>query len=149
MLGRLYDKIDAAIGQPIDDGEVFGVEEASSMILAEILDRADTLYALFVFGSADQMNENEIARAVLVFHRDCQEARERAERLGLMFEPGSYTESMGERSFLVPGETVEVHPWIKARWQERRERQVAHLEREEQKPTLKTEGESSPEEADA
>ena len=93
-LGRLYDKSDAASGQPIDDGEVFGVEEASSMILAEILDRADTLYALFVFGSADQMNENEIARAVLVFHRDCPEARERAERLCLLVLPGSYTASL-------------------------------------------------------
>ena len=46
MLGRLYDKVDGALGQPIDMGEVFGVEEAASMILAELLDRADTLYAL-------------------------------------------------------------------------------------------------------
>ncbi len=124
MLGRLYDKVDGALGQPIDMGEVFGVEEAASMILAEILDRADTLYALFVFGSADEMDKNEIARAILVFHRDCEEARARAERLGLMFEPGSYTESIGERSIETAEKKVEVHPYANARWYERIKRQT-------------------------
>lgn len=35
MLGRLYDKVDGALGQPIDAGEVFGVEESVSLVLAE------------------------------------------------------------------------------------------------------------------
>ena len=124
MLGRLYDKVDGALGQPIDAGEVFGVEEAASMILAELLDRADTLYALFVFGSASEMNDDEISRAILVFHRDCEEARARAERLGLMSEPVSYTESIGERSLQTAEKKVEVHPYAHAKWHERLSRQV-------------------------
>ena len=96
------------------------------------------------------MNEDEIARAVLVFHRDCQEARARAERLGLMFEPGSETESMGERSFWGgTREKVEVHPWVHAKWHERISRQVERHpvpESAKVKPTPKTEEESpSPE----
>ncbi len=84
MFGRLYDKTDGALGQPIDAGEVFGVEEAASLVLAEILDRAHVLWCLFAFDSADQMNDDERSMALQMFKRDCDEARSRAERLGLL-----------------------------------------------------------------
>ena len=147
MFGRLYDSIDGVLGKPIDAGEVFGVEEGASMILAEVLDRADTLYALFVFGSADEMSDEEISRAVLVFHRDCQEARARAERLGLIHEPGGHTESAGDRALMQVDESVTVHPYAHAQWYERLERQVArHPVPEWARTTPKTKEESpSPE----
>ena len=124
MLGRLYDKIDKALGKPIDAGEVFGIEEAASLILAEILDRADILYTLLALGSMRGMNDEEVTLAVTIFKRDCDEARARAERLGLTYEQGSWTESSGERAFMGFSEKVTVHPYAHARWHERLTRQV-------------------------
>ena len=151
MLGRLYDKVDGVLGQPIDAGEIFRVEEAASMILAEILDRAKVLYAFLTFAAHEELSEDEIKMAAHLFKLDCDEVRSRAERLGLLTEPHTWTESSGERAFMVPSEKVEVHPYAHAQWHERLRRQVARNpvpEWAKVKPTPTTNGESSPE-ADA
>ena len=119
MLGRLYDRVDGALGQPIDAGEVFRVEEAASMILAELLDRAKVLYAFLTFTAHEELNEDEIKMAAHLFKLDCDEARSRAERLGLLREPHSWTESNGDQAFMVPSENVDVHPYARAEWHER------------------------------
>ncbi len=128
MLGRLYDKVDGALGKPIDAGEIFRVEEAASMILAELLDRAKVLYTLLTFTTLEDLNEDEIKMAAHLFKLDCDEVRERAERLGLLREPHSWTESNGDQAFMVPSEKVEVHPYARAEWHERLKRQVARRE---------------------
>ncbi len=124
MFGRLYDKVDGVLGQPIDAGEVFGVEEAASLLLADLLDRCSVLYSLFVLGSGEEMNENERRMAMILFKRDCDEARARGERLGLLFEPHEWTESAGERALMQVEKSVTVHPYAHARWHERIKRQV-------------------------
>ncbi len=71
--------------------------------------------------------------------------------MGLMFEPGSYTESIGERSLQTAEKKVETHPWVHARWHERISRQVERNpvpEWAKVKPTSKTNDGASPE-ADA
>lgn len=126
MLGRLHDKVDGFPGQPIDDGEVFGIEESAALILAELLDRAHVLWCLFAFDSADQMSDDERSMALQMFKRDCDEARARGERLGLLSEPHSWTENIGERALMgVSDKGGEIHPYSKTRWCERIERQIA------------------------
>ncbi len=125
MFGRLYDKIDEALGKPIDAGEVFGVEEAASLLLADLLDRCSVLSSLFVLGSGEEMNENERRMAMIIFKRDCDEARARGERLGLLSEPHEWTESVGEHALMGMEESVTVHPYAHAKWHERLKRQVA------------------------
>ena len=126
MLGRFHDKVDAFLGQPIDDGEIFGIEESAALILAELLDRAHVLGCLFAFDSADQMSDDERSMALQMFKRGCDEARARGERLGLLHEPHSWTENIGERALIgVSEKTTEIHPYSKTKWVERIERQIA------------------------
>ena len=149
MFGRLYDSIDGMLGKPIDAGEEFEVEHYASVLLADLLDRCSVLHSLFLLGSVDGMNEKEIRMAFTIFKRDCDEARARGERLGLLSEPGDWTESAGERALMEVDESVTVHPYAHARWHERLKRQVARHpvpEWAKVKPTPKTEEDSpSPE----
>ena len=125
MFGRLYDKLDGVLGQPIDGGEVFEVEHYASVLVADLLDRCSVLHALFVLGSAEDMSEKERRMAMTIFKRDCEEIRARSERIGLLSEPHEWTESTGERALMGVDESVSVHPYAHAQWRERLHRQIA------------------------
>ena len=83
------------------------------------------LCSFFLIGGTRDMSEDAISMAIKMFELDCQEARSRGERLGLLSEPYSWTENTGERALMDVSEKVEVHPYARAKWRERLDRQIA------------------------
>ena len=123
MLGALYDRLDGALGKPIDHpaGGVFTPADYTSMLLAELLDRCDVLCSLMRSGSQREMTDDDVQVAMSMFARDCEEARARGERLGRFGPPGQWTEARGEFASHGTSEKVEVHPYIAKLRQEERE----------------------------
>lgn len=87
MFGNDYYRLEEQLGQQDSYGHEFGQAEYATALLARVLDRAATLKTTLLIGGIADMTVEDVDRIVFQFCEDCEEARARAFRAGLLGSP--------------------------------------------------------------
>ena len=90
MFGHFYNQVEEKLGVGVGDGGL-NQEGYALSLLTDLLDRADVLE---MATRSNEMEKKELRRAIYFFHNDCEEARARLYRSGLLrdLEGGPWTD---------------------------------------------------------